>query len=82
MNALEKARELIRKKKYLDTLEVLRDAAVANRQALARTGASDKQIIRANIRTNQLLVEITKQRDAIFALEEALGIPHGKLPEE
>lgn len=76
MNALEMAKELSRKKKYLETLEMLRDMAVADRRELARQDASDRQITAANARTIKYLDEIIRQRDAIFALEEALGIAH------
>lgn len=76
MNALEMAKELSRKKKYLETLEMLRDMAVEDRRELARQGASKKQITAANARTIKYLDEIIRQRDAIFALKEALGIAH------
>lgn len=74
----EKARELSRKKKYLQSLEKLRDQAVETRRELAVFGAVDQRIIGANLRVQELLSEILKTRDAIFALEEELGIPHGE----
>ena len=77
MSSIDTARELARKKVYRDSLKRMQEKTAQQRQALGAMGADEKMIRRADLRLAEISNQITRENDAIFRMEQELGITPG-----
>lgn len=74
MSTFETASELARRRIYRDSLMRMRDRAAETRETLGMIDAEPKMIRTADLRLMELNSAITQENDAIFSLEQKLGI--------